>query len=248
MNPILNTWKIQLLGDILDLQFLQQHFNEFNIRVLKGCQDNEYFYESDSFKSSLTPNEVLKNAENELLILTGILRLEGRGLRALQAGAVFKATPSGQTEIFLNIVETAHVRAECSVSLQTSDPEGHITQSVIQNIPRSLRLVNLAESTPAIAKALRLIGAKGAKSWVELYRILEVIIDDVGGSKQLELTGLCSAKDLARFKHSANSVAVAGDAARHGNEDTQPPRRPMSIEEAQAYINYVLESWIASKQ
>jgi hypothetical protein len=53
--------------------------------------------------------------------------------------------------------------------------------------------------------------------------------------------------DLNRFKHSANSVQVAGDKARHGKETTHPPKNPMSLDQAAAYLRYLLESWISAK-
>lgn len=56
-----------------------------------------------------------------------------------------------------------------------------------------------------------------------------------------------SPEDLKRFKHSANSVTVAGDHARHGRELEQPPKKPMTPEEAIAYLNYVAQAWLASK-
>lgn len=41
---------------------------------------------------------------------------------------------------------------------------------------------------------------------------------------------------------------VAGDTARHGKEVTSPPANPMSLEEAAAYVNYVVSAWLASKR
>ena len=49
------------------------------------------------------------------------------------------------------------------------------------------------------------------------------------------------------FDDCETSEKVAGDTARHGKEHEQPPSNPMTLEEAIAYVNYVLHAWFASK-
>jgi hypothetical protein len=80
-----------------------------------------------------------------------------------------------------------------------------------------------------------------------MYRIHEVIEHDLGGENAMKKKGWGSANDLKRFKHSANSVNVGGDEARHGKEIQDPPKNPMSVEEADAYLQYVVQAWLTSK-
>ena len=108
-------------------------------------------------------------------------------------------------------------------------------------------MMQLAKTDTSVAKVMRLIAAPDHKSWVGMYRIHEVIEEDVGGEYKLQSRDWGSTKDLKRFKHSANSVSVGGDSARHGKEVEQPPNNPMPIDEAYAYLNYVLQSWLSSK-
>ena len=61
-------------------------------------------------------------------------------------------------------------------------------------------------------------------------------------------TGWISHADAKRFKHTANSVAILGDAARHGAESTNPPKQPISLEEARNLISKLVRDWIASKR
>jgi len=75
-----------------------------------------------------------------------------------------------------------------------------------------------------------------------------MVESDIGGEKKLVKMGWGSTHQLKRFKHSANSVAVAGDSARHGRELGDPPRDPMSIDEAIAYCKYLLQAWFDSKR
>lgn len=94
---------------------------------------------------------------------------------------------------------------------------------------------------------MRLLGGSDDKTRVGMYRIYEVIEADSGGESALKKRGWGPEQDLKRFKHSANSVSVAGDSARHGKELAQPPKQPMSIDDAASYLNYVVHEWLSSK-
>jgi hypothetical protein len=94
---------------------------------------------------------------------------------------------------------------------------------------------------------MRLIAASDYMSWGGLYRLYEVIEGDMGGEHELKTVFCGSAKDIKRFKHSANSVTVAGDDARHANESGRPPEQPMTLYEAEAFLKYLLKRWLAEK-
>jgi len=53
---------------------------------------------------------------------------------------------------------------------------------------------------------------------------------------------------ISNFKQIANSVSVAGDAARHGKEPYAPPRSPMLLPEAESLIAQLPKNWLRSKQ
>lgn len=106
--------------------------------------------------------------------------------------------------------------------------------------------VAAALSDPAVGKALRLFGGSDG-SWGSLYRILEVIGQDVGSLEQISKLGWAPSAKIKLFKHTANSVAAAGDEARHGAEHTTPPSNPMAVGEARSLVSLILHSWLASK-
>jgi hypothetical protein len=112
--------------------------------------------------------------------------------------------------------------------------------------PRTVALVNLSLSDEAVAKALRLLDADG-NSWVGLYRLHEVVSADVGGDDKLAKLAGFSEKIPRRFRHCANSVQVAGDSSRHGDETNAPPKHPITLNEASAYVMQVLNAWFAIK-
>lgn len=241
-------WQVQLEGDVRDLKFLAEVFATGPRKVLRDESGPGYLYESDSFRSCSASQEVEQLAEGELAILSGILELERDARDGLRYGAVFRLNPSGGRDVFVSIHESLQVRVEMgAVTAIVTDAVGNVIAQPPSPPPRSAVLFRLAAGDTAIAKVLRLLSASDAMTWVGLYRIHEVIEDDVGGQHKLEKQGWGSADDLRRFKHSANSVQVGGDKSRHGKEPQVPPKNPMTLAEAEAYAKYIVQAWLASK-
>lgn len=241
-------WQVQLNGDVRDLRFLAEVFTTGPRKVLFDETGTGYLYESDSFRSCSTSQEVEELAEGELAILSGILKLERDARDGLKYGAVFRLNPAGGRDVFVSIHESLQVRVEMgAVTAVVTDAVGTVIPQPSPPPPRSAVLLRLASEDRAIAKVLRLLSASDAMTWVGLYRIHEVIEEDVGGQHTLEKRGWGSAEDLKRFKHSANSVQVGGDKSRHGKEPQVPPKNPMTLAEAEPYAKYIVQAWLASK-
>jgi hypothetical protein len=244
-SPIL--WQVQVQGWASDLEHLARHFASTPFRVSKDERDGAFLYESDSFAACQTSEEVLKFANDELCVLSGVLKMMHDSPEPLRTGAVYRRNAAGGRDIFLHIQETLQARAEFGeVTVTVSDANGNVITRPSPP-PRTVTIAQLAATDTSVAKAMRLLAAQDHKSWVGMYRIHEVIEADVGSERALKKRGWGSVQDIKRFKHSANSVAVAGDSARHGKEVEQPPKHPMSVDEAAAYLNYVLQSWLSSK-
>ncbi|HEY8034028.1 MAG TPA: hypothetical protein VIF37_00375 [Methylobacter sp.] len=215
--------------------------------VVKDDRDGEFLYESIAFATCSTSEEVLAVANEELSVLSGVLKLARDSFEPLRTGAVYRLNPAGGRDVFVRITETLQLRCEVEeITLTVTDNQGNVVISPSPP-PRAVLIAALAATDIAVAKAMRLLSAADSKSWVGLYRLYEVIEADIGGGHALKKCGWGSARDLKRFKHSANSVTVAGDAARHGKELEVPPTHPMSEGEAVAYVNYVLQAWLAAK-
>lgn len=246
MNQSSNLWQVQVQGYASDLEFLTHHFSSTPFRVSKDERDGEFVYESDSFRACQTSEEVMKLANDQLSVLSGVLKMTRNSPEPVRTGAVYKLNTSGGRDIFVPIRGLCVQTEIGEVTVMVIDAEGNaITRPAPP--PRTVTIMQLATVDASVAKAMRLLAAPDYKSWVGMYRIHEVIEADVGSEKSLKKQGWGSAQDLKRFKHSANSVTVAGDSARHGKEVELPPKQPMSVDEAAAYLNYVLQSWLSSK-
>jgi hypothetical protein len=241
-------WQVKLEGDIRDLEFLANILGSGTRKVLRDERSSGYLYESDSFHSCSTSEDVERLAEEELAVLSGILKLERDARDGLKYGAVYRTNQNGGRDIFMRIHESLEIRVEMgAVTAVVTDAAGNVITQPAPPPPRSVVLLQLAAGDAAVAKVLRLLSAPDAMTWVSLYRNHEVIEHDVGGQHKLEKQGWGSPDDLRRFKHSANSVQVGGDKSRHGKEPQVPPQNPMTLAEAEAYFKYIVQAWLTSK-
>ena len=240
-------WQVQIQGSQSDLEHLERHYNAPPTRVLKDALGPGFLYESASFAACASSENVLAIAEAELSVLSGALKFAKGSYQPLSVGAVFRSNGAGGRDAFVHLRDSLQVRVEFGEpTVRVFDPEGKDITPVAPP-PRTVLLARLALTDHAVAKALRLHASADSKSWVGLYRLYEVIEDDVGGQEALKKRSWGLARDQRRFKHSANSVAVGGDSARHGKELQQPPKHPMSLEEAAGYVAYVFASWLSAK-
>jgi hypothetical protein len=248
MNTNLSLWQVEVQGSQFDLDHLKNYFTSAPMLVRADDRSPGFLYESEKFLTCTRSVEVLEVAAKELLILSGILKLIRDSTEPLRTGAVYRQNAAGGRDIFVHIHEELHARAEAGiVGVTITDMEGNVV-SVPPPPPRTIALSKLAFADDAVAKVMRLIAVADSNSWVNLYRMHEVVEADVGGEHSLKKRAWGSSRDLKRFKHSANSVTVAGDRARHGTETGQPPTQPMSIDEANAYVHCVIHVWLASKR
>ena len=104
------------------------------------------------------------------------------------------------------------------------------------SLPDISKFIPLALGHKTVAKVLRLCSKE--LDWANLYRIYEVISEDIGG-----LTG----KDIKIFKGSANNSNVTGDFSRHGKMNVGTPKETMRLADAQHLIKSKVREWIYNK-
>lgn len=250
MNHSPNYWQVEAQGCESDLEHLARHLISTPFRILKNEHDGKFVYESDSFMECQTSEDVLKHADDELSILSGVLKsTHNPSSKPLYSGAVYQCGASGKSIIIHGKVAELHLRAWMGEITSTDiDIEGNINTNLAPSL-RMVTITKLSARDASVAKVMRLLAAQNHKTWVDMYRIHEVILNDIGGEKEMKKLdwGLGLLKDLKRFKHTANSVAAAGDSARHGKEIAQAPKHPMSIDEADAFLNNFLQAWLCWK-
>lgn len=240
------TWQVKVDGDPWDLEYLMKIMQGGPRRILLDTRGIGYLYQSDSFNALRTSAEVATTARDELGVLTGILMLEYNGFEPLRQGEVSRMSHGSGRDTFAQHRSSGHrVRFGTPTALQAGpagdDPPLNATPFC------AAAVLQVSARNTAVSKVLRLLADPVAVSWVGLYRIHEVIEADVGGMHSMQKMGWVSSEDMKRFKHSANSVQVAGDAARHGKELNLPPKNPLSLSEAESYLTHIVKTWLANK-
>lgn len=120
-------WQVQLEGDVRGLKFLAEVFATGPRKVLRDEKGAGYLYESDSFHSCSTSQEVEQLSEGELAILSDILKLERNARDGLKHGAVFRLNPMGKQDVFVTIRESLQMRVEMgAVTAVVTDAAGNV--------------------------------------------------------------------------------------------------------------------------
>ena len=239
-----STWEVIIHGQEFDLHHLTRHFNTAPLIVFFDEQDKCYHLTSTDFDNCADSTSVLEAAQGQLSILAGAHHFLSASNEPLHVGrVVYRRHSNGRRDA---IIHTSPITARAAIghaNTTYTDSAG-----VVHPAPphRMVVLAKLARSDKVVAKALRLRGADG-NSWVGLYRLHEVVSADVGGDGKLAELGGVSKQTPIRFRHCANSVKVAGDDSRHGYETNAAPKHPMTLDEAAAYVNLVLNAWFAMK-
>jgi hypothetical protein len=235
-------WAVQVTGDAADLAMLARSLTGAGIKVFLDGQ--EYLLTSDRFAEGDEAKVVRQKADDMLSLLDGASRLGLNSIQSIRAGGVYRLGENGRRDAFV-FLEAAvlHCRALApTVKLTHTDgtvEEFHPADPVKE-------WIGLALTDDAIAKVFQIL-ASGSLDWVNLYRIFEIIMSDVGGLKTIQGNGWATKTAMELFKRTANSPGASGLEARHGAETTEPPERPMTISEARALVTSIVRAWLRSK-
>lgn len=230
-------WQVQLKGNGLDLLELSKCLTDPALKIRKS--GGNYVLESIRF-DSIHDSELVSELSHRLLALIyGAGRLAFGIERRITIGGIVELR-EGKRIFHESLRDALEIRATMSVEITRGDG----TVEIRLPADNVAGWVSLAESDERVAKVLRLIGP-GITSFAELYKVFEVIADDVGGRIWDEKWA--SKDDVRRFKHTANSPGALGDDARHGAEHTTPPVNPMPWHEAAALVRKVILEWIGFK-
>jgi hypothetical protein len=139
------------------------------------------------------------------------------------------------------VVARAHIP---SPTIVVSGGEAH---SPARPLPTGRTFVELARTDPNVAEALRLTGTAKSLGWVELYKLYEIVVDDVDGGRQgIVVSGWTTSAKLDAFKASANRPDVSGIGARHARMKGAMPSRTIPLPEAEDLIRRLVRDWLPS--
>ena len=236
-------WMVCVTGDDFDLQELSKSLNSPELCVIK--EENECYLKSTSFKQLSSDNKVQNKAKNILSLFNGVLRLALGTREPITIAKVIKIKDDGNRETYVYGSLRIPVKSRASIKSVTIVSSNGTVQEIQQPDP-ILSWIKIAQGNENVAKVFRLLANFGY-DWVNLNRILEVIMKDVGGSSNITRKGWATKKSIDRFTGTANNPDVIGDTARHGIAKNKPLEDPMTFSEAKSLIETVLHNWLRSK-
>jgi len=80
-----------------------------------------------------------------------------------------------------------------------------------------------------------------------LYKIYEVIRDDIGREEELLQRNYVASDLIKRFTGTVQSRKMIGDEARHAAKKYKGHSNPMTIDDAKKMIKEIFEKWIEEK-
>lgn len=231
-------WEVGLAGDAADLRSLSDSFADSDPAILE--REGEYLFRWSVLDGLSNATQVKAAADEQIARLSGSASLTLGAIEPIKVASVIMIGEDGSRNI--------HVFPDpVVVTFRTSVPTVQIrradgTEEIHRPADPVKAWLVAAESSDHVARALRLSEGRN-HDWVELYRLLEIVEDSVS-RKRITDAGWATRSQLKRFRHTANSLKGAGDAARHGHEQKSPPQRPMTLNDARELIRRVVRQWL----
>jgi len=236
-------WSVELQGDLSDLTSLSERLNG-SVLIIKTPSGFELT--SDDWDGLPSPQAVLQAAVTLLPVITSLALFELDARDAITApSVVVEYGDEGlRTPHAFAFPGTAEARGRVfAPTIVTVEPDGTTSES---RPPLLDSIVGLAEQDVAVHRAMAFLAIR-PPTYHTLYAALDAVAHDrqTGGLRGVYRRNGKAA--VRRFKQTANSWRALGLRARHGHDETPPPARPVSIDEADTLIREVIRAWVIEK-
>ena len=114
---------------------------------------------------------------------------------------------------------------------------------VEQPPPSGRSWLGLAQMNQNVADVLRMVASDDI-DWVALYKVVEVIKDDVGGKAFILREGWATETQWKAFGIAANHPAASGDSARHARMPGSP-KQAMTLAEGRHFVHGFVPAWLS---
>lgn len=229
-NPI-TTWSLVLEGDALDLETWRIAFkgqSEAKVDTVTTHDGvKQYCLNSTRFDGLSDAIEVRDTAAELLMRMYGVLKLHGDAGMLNFSGVAYCRRANGQRDTHI-LLAPAIIRVRGgSFEVVTGGLRPH---------SEAERAIELAESDNNVADALEHFAR--SSDWYDIYKILEVILADVGGKKVLIAKGWLT-------KTSIESLGQTANFYRHARAPR--PECPLTHQEAVAITRALMKAWVNEK-
>jgi len=233
-------WLVRLEGEKFDLEDLPSLVCSPEYTVIE--EDGLYYLGSSDFDSLGSADEVREHAIAIIKMMNGVMKLYIPSFGGVYEGGVTMIGEDGRRHHYVYLEGSIKLRSKASANLTVTTSNN--TQQT-DSLPSTIESwISLAKADKAVADALHFFKEN---TWISLYKVYEIIGEDIGGEQAIIKNGWATKRGLSQFTHTAQSKAAIGDLARHATNKLKPPSQPMSIKEAEALLRGIILSWLSSK-
>jgi hypothetical protein len=223
--------RVQLKGNDLDLENLCVALRDGPHRVTS--EGEMYWLRSDTFDEFIADPDLLRDQAAKLLpLVNAVGKAHINGFEPVELGVcVDWVRADGRWK--RRLTETIDIRVRSGHRLDADDPSQLLDA-------RLAGWLEASNNNVVAREVVELWGGARQHDWVMLYRIFE----KVESGRPSIPSAWASRAEISRFKHTANSPAVLGGAARHGTQSADPPKRPMALDDAEHLIERFIVNWM----
>jgi hypothetical protein len=227
-------WFARLQGHQSDLEALAELLQSGSINVSRR-EDDGYWYVWGSVFAGLEDSSAVRKRGLEVVeTLNGVGALYG--IQKVSARDVVEVTKAGVRKNTIAVAELITARSRVRAVAVVSGPDGKPKEN--ENARAFRQILQLARTDERVWDALHFLAQQ--QNWSNLYKVFEIIGDDVGE----QVHDLADRKKLGAFKATAQSRKLLGDEARHASEKCPEPHNPISLEEARQLIRQLVGNWL----
>jgi hypothetical protein len=224
-------WLVELVGEQFDLEEFPRGFP--NGEVFAVEIDGAFYLTGSAFESLTDCAVVQREAANRLTVMAGALMITMPNLHAPSVGNVTREQDDASRSTFAIGTGIFEVRSKFhGVGAVLGGVEGTTSR---MTVPQSV--LERAHADQHLEEVLSLWSSE--RTWPRLYRILEEVEEHLG--EDVDDAGFCSHAERERFTRTANTAEVAGPDARHAGGQFEPPRNPMTRDEAEEFVGRILQ-------
>lgn len=247
-------WMVKLAGDELDLKDVSKLYTEPQCWVARD-DDGAYYLTSDVFDSMDGGGDIEAAAHELLVYVNALTSLRNSGFQPISVDGVYSLNDDGTKAHHVLLRATMSASARLHAELTVLGPNGQPIPSAEPALAQiRLKLAQRDMKVRTVLSLWRGCTPSDAGLWIYLYKIYEIIGDDMaGGNKNnirqiLKQLGWATKAELENFGEAANNPAVSGDNARHGASwMTRAGIVPFSADQAIAFIRRLVERWLNEK-
>ena len=235
-------WRAEIIAEINCLKIIHEKFPKFVIN-----EEDKYYLTCPQFQD-LNNNDLTTFAKLTLQNILDFVNLQFGETFEGKIGSYENIKENGTKDVILT-PEPISIKFKMGIpSITVTNKDGKINESE----------ENYESYLPCILKnqqIQRALHFNRNPNWINLYKIYEIIEDDVGNKSIIENKNWAKAGEIDLFRCTAHTVQGAGDEARHAvtgkiNDHCKKvlsSNEPMEISYAKTFVKNILIKWIDFK-